>query len=125
MTVFVRNPAEHLDKGIVNMIEAMIEDYKLFMPPDSEVRKKMNKRYSNSFVEKTGSKYIKVVSNNSVSAFIVKTDKDKKFKKGDILYPAGWAAPARNKARGNVLDGGYPINWTGPLYLRVPGQLLR
>jgi len=125
MTVFVRNPAEHLDKGIVNMIEAMIEDYKLFMPPDSEIKKKMNKRYSNSFVEKTGSKYIKVVSNNSVSAFIVKTDKDKKFKKGDILYPAGWAAPARNKARGNVLDGGYPINWTGPLYLRGPGQLLR
>ncbi len=125
MTVFVRNPAEHLDKGIVNMIEAMIEDYKLFMPPDSEIKKKMNKRYSNSFVEKTGSKYIKVVSNNSVSAFIVKTDKDKKFKKGDILYPAGWAAPARNGARGNVLDGGYPINWTGPLYLRGPGQLLR
>tara|TARA_Y100000296_G_scaffold37328_1_gene43258 strand:+ start:2414 stop:2791 length:378 start_codon:yes stop_codon:yes gene_type:complete len=125
MTVFVRNPAEHLDKGVVNMIEAMIEDYKLFMPPDSEIKKKMNKRYSNSFVEKTGSKYIKVVSNNSVSAFIVKTDKDKKFKKGDILYPAGWAAPARNKARGNVLDGGYPINWTGPLYLRGPGQLLR
>ena len=125
MTVFVRNPAEHLDKGVVNMIEAMIEDYKLFMPPDSEIKKKMNKRYSNSFVEKTGSKYIKVVSNNSVSAFIVKTDKDKKFKKGDILYPAGWAAPARNKARGNVLDGGYPINWTGPLYLQGPGQLLR
>ena len=118
MTVFVKKSAEHLDSGVVNMIEAMIEDYKLFMPPDGEIRKKMNKRFSNSFVEKTGSKYIKVIANNSVTAFIVKSDKDKKFKKGDILYPAGWAAPARNKARGNILDGDYPINWTGPLYLR-------
>ena len=118
MTVFVKKSAEHLDKGVMNMTEAMVEDYTLFMPPDSEVRKKMNKKFSDGFVEKIGSKYIKVISNNSVSAFIVKTDKDKKFKKGDILYPAGWAAPARNKARGNVLDGNYPIQWTGPLYLR-------
>ena len=118
MTVFVKKSAEHLDKGVMNMTEAMIEDYKLFMPPDSEVRKKMNKKFSDGFVEKIGSKYIKVISNNSVSAFIVKTDKDKKFKKGDILYPAGWAAPARNKSRGNVLDGNYPIQWTGPLYLK-------
>ena len=118
MTVFVRKSAEHLDKGVVNMIEAMIEDYKLFMPPNSEVRKKMNKKFSDGFVEKTGSKYIKVIYNDSVTAFIVKTDKDKKFKKGDILYPAGWAAPARNAARGNVLDGNYPIQWTGPLYLK-------
>ena len=113
MTVFVRKSAEHLDKGVVNMIEAMIEDYARWMPPNSEIRKKMNKKFSESFVEKTGSKYIKVISNESVTAFIVKTDKDKKFKKGDILYPAGWAAPARNFARGNVFDGGYEIRWTG------------
>ena len=118
MTVVVKELARDLDKGIVNMTEAMIEDYARFMPPDSEVRKKMNKKFSDGFVEKTGSKYIKVISNDSVSAFIVKSDKDKKFKKGDILYPAGWAAPARNKARGNILDGNYPIQWTGPLYLR-------
>ena len=118
MTVIVKKSAKHLDKGVVNMTAAMVEDYKRFMPPDTDVRKKMNKKFSESFVEKTGSKYIKVISNNSVTAFIVKGDKDKKFKKGDILYPAGWAAPARNKARGNILDGNYPINWTGPLYLK-------
>ena len=118
MTVFVRKSAEHLDSGVVNMIEAMIEDYARFMYPDTEIKKNMNKKFSDSFVEKTGSKYIKIISNNSVKAFIVKTDKDKKFKKGDILKPAGWAAPARNSARGNILDGNYPINWTGPLYLR-------
>ena len=118
MTVFVRKSAEHLDMGVVNMIEAMIEDYAGFMYPDTEIKKKMNTKFSDGFVEKLGSKYIKIISNSSVTAFIVKTDKDKKFKKGDILFPAGWAAPARNKARGNILDGDYPINWTGPLYLR-------
>jgi len=37
---------------------------------------------------------------------------------GDILKPASWRAPAKNSARGNVLEGGYAIQWTGPLYLR-------
>ena len=40
------------------------------------------------------------------------------FKKGDLLKCAGYAAPARNKARGNVLEGGFAIQWTGPAYLR-------
>ena len=25
--------------------------------------------------------------------------------------------PARNKPRGNILEGNYPMQWTGPLYL--------
>jgi len=29
-----------------------------------------------------------------------------------------WSAPARNHARGNVLDGGYVVQWTGPLYCK-------
>ena len=53
----------------------------------------------------------------SVWGFIVNTDNDKKFRKGDILKAAGYNAPARNAARGNILDGGYCIQWTGPLYL--------
>ena len=100
------------------MKSAMIEDYKLFMPPTkSDIRTKMNEEYVNSFEVKHGSKYIKILSNRSATAFIVGTDEDKKFKKGDILMAASYAAPARNGARGNVLDGNYPINWTGPLYL--------
>jgi len=43
--------------------------------------------------------------------------KNKKFKKGDLLKAAGFNAPARNAARGNVLEGGFTIRWTGPEYL--------
>ena len=67
---------------------------------------------------KVGQKYIKIIRENSVWGFIVNTDNDKVFKKGDILKAAGWNAPARNAARGHILDDDYYINWTGPLYLR-------
>ena len=70
------------------------------------------------FVE--GRKYIKVTkkiceNQTLVWGFIVKED-DKKFKAGDILKAASWAAPARNKARGNIFED-YSIAWTGPNYL--------
>ena len=66
---------------------------------------------------KTGNKYIKIIREGSVWGFIVNTDTDKKFQYGDILMAAGFNAPARNKARGNVFKG-YNIQWTGPNYLR-------
>jgi len=66
-----------------------------------------------------GRKYVKVVktlgTQQMVWGFIMKDD-DSKFKKGDILMAASWAAPARNKARGNIF-GEYRIQWTGPEYL--------
>ena len=42
---------------------------------------------------------------------------DKKFKKGDILLAAGFNAPARNKARGNIFDDALNVRWSGPGYL--------
>ena len=69
---------------------------------------------------KEGQNYIKVIRDNSVHCFVIKKltakTEAKGFKVGDILKPAGWAAPALNKARGNVFEGFY-MNWTGPLYL--------
>lgn len=68
-----------------------------------------------------GRKYLKVVkklgNQEMVWGFIVKKD-DKQFRAGDILKAATWAAPARNKARGNILDGDFSwVRWTGPEYL--------
>ena len=118
MITYVSESSKSILSGLGKMKSAMIADYKLFMPPaKSDITAKMNEEYVNSFEVKYGSKYIKILSNRSVTAFIVGTDKDKKFKKGDILKPAGYAAPARNAARGNIFDGGYNICWTGPLYL--------
>ena len=119
MTVWVKESAKDMAEGLSNMETAMILDYNSkFMHRDDEVSAKMRAEYAAGFDATFGSKYIKVLEKNGgVRAFIVNTDKDKKFKMGDILKPAGYNAPARNKARGNILDGGYPINWTGPLYL--------
>ena len=121
--VIVKEKAENINSGIDNMIDAMKKDYKDWSSQakpilsDIEINKKMVDEYNNSFDISFGSKYVKIKSNRSCTAFIVNTDKDKKFKKGDILKPAGYKAPTRNKARGNVLEGDYPIRWTGPLYL--------
>jgi hypothetical protein len=69
-----------------------------------------------------GKKYIKIVQDTGVFAFIVKED-FKHFKKGDILKAAGYNAPALNSARGNVLNGDYAIQWTGPLYMDTQRRL--
>ena len=83
----------------------------------TEINKKMIAEFNDELQYKVGNKYIKVITDRTVWGFIVNTENDKKFRKGDILKAAGWAAPARNAARGNIVDGGYTIQWTGPLYL--------
>lgn len=60
-----------------------------------------------------GRKYAKIVMNGSAHSFIVMSDNDKEFKKGDVLKAASWAAPARNFPRGNVLSGNFNIRWSG------------
>lgn len=65
-----------------------------------------------------GKKYYKIISGSSVWGFVVAVDNDPLFRQGDILKPAGWNAPTRNHARGNILEGGYPCSWTGPAYMR-------
>ena len=130
MTVLVEKSAVTLEDGIKTLIESAITDYKKRYGDglNTDVGKKMVSDFINGFVVKEGAKYIKIAMGNggtpggSCWGFIVKeVMKTKygqpKFKKGDILKPAGWSAPATNSARGNVLDGMYQINWTGPMYL--------
>jgi hypothetical protein len=84
----------------------------------SETNKKMIAEFNEGISYKAGTKYIKITrERNGVWGFVVNTDKDKKFKKGDLLMAAGYNAPARNHSRGNILDGGYKIEWTGPRYI--------
>ena len=118
MTVYVKEGAKTIVAGLGKMKTAMIEDYKNFGGEMTDIRKRMCADYAENFTITYGKKYIKITEKGGgVKAFVVGVDNDKKFKKGDILKPAGWAAPARNAARGNILEGNYAIDWTGPLYL--------
>ena len=122
MTLTVNNTTSDLDKGIESMLNVAKSDYVTWTTRGgtkelSDINKKMITEFNDGFVVKKGSKYAKILNRNQCWGFVVATDTDKKFKKGDILKPAGWSAPATNSARGNVLDGMYEINWTGPLYL--------
>ena len=116
----VKNTAKDLDEGIKNMTNGAKEDYHRWSSHGKEqissyTQEQLDK-WDNSISVREGKKYIKIVRENGVFAFICKTD-FKHFKKGDILKPAGFNAPALNQPRGNVLTGNYPIRWTGPLYL--------
>ena len=109
-----------------DMLEHMKNDQKEWsdLGPDPHGhRTSMYEEYCNSLDYTIGKKYIKVLRregdyHSSVCAFIVNTENDKKFAYGDILKPAGWAAPARNFARGNVFDTismEKCVRWTGAL----------
>jgi|TARA_R110002074_G_scaffold298659_1_gene470208 hypothetical protein len=109
---------KNMNTEMTALIENIKEDYlnwttRCAKGTLSEINKTMIADFNEKITFKMGNKYIKVVTNNTVWGFVVNTDNDKKFKMGDILKAAGWAAPARNFARGNILDGGYTVGWTG------------
>ena len=113
----------NFDSAINDLLENIIENYKQFATPgykldSSGFLSDQVKDFIDNLKVVPGKKYTKITSRGSAWGFIVAVDNDKKFRKGDILKPAGWATPARNHARGNILDGGYAISWTGPAYLR-------
>lgn len=97
-------------------MQAELDNYLQYICDDYRGRtniEDMVKRFCYSVKAIEGKKYIKVTTGNSVHSFIVKADHGK-FKRGDILKAATYAAPAKNFARGNILTGTYPnVRWTG------------
>ena len=119
MTVQVNKVFNSIDDGINNMLDAAAHDYS-----KSGFAHRSSDDFRKNFIVKVRKKYIKIGRKSDyndkmgqVWAFVVNTDDDKLFKRGDVLKAAGFNAPARNAPRRNVLDGGFPIQWTGPLYL--------
>ena len=117
----VEQKADNLKDGITNMMLGAKNDYIRMSTSGGKELTGYSKEQVDNWDNKTkisqGKKYIKIVQDTGVFCFIAKED-FKHFKKGDILKAAGYNAPALNSARGNVLSGNYPIQWTGPLYLK-------
>ena len=67
-----------------------------------------------------GSKFVKVIHDNSVWGFVAKKDgfhKELPMKVGDVFKPASWRAPAKH-VRGSIFDTNTNwYRWTGPNYL--------
>ena len=122
----MNNIKPEMSRALIKMAGVAKQDYMRFWKASDSVAAKgtlspFAQQQIDNFMEsiefKGGSKYIKVIRENSVWGFIVNTESDSKFKYGDILKAAGWAAPARNKARGNVFEDLSWVQWTGPAYL--------
>jgi hypothetical protein len=93
-----------------------------------EVNEKRKEYYKgNSFMDgktdliiEIGNKYIRLWSGTSCWGFISRVDGDLKgapIKKGDLLKPATWKAPAKH-ARGNIIDGTAQWSEYGPSYIK-------
>ena len=112
---------KEMKEGMEMMLEHMRADYcgwsrSGFRDISEEILSDSEKRYCDGLHYTVGQKYIKVISESgSVSGFIVNTENDKKFALGDILKPAGRRGPAKNFARGNILERNFSrLRWTGP-----------
>lgn len=110
--------------AIDNLLDVISKDYYRFSAKSSycesiEWAKEREETFRTQLSVSSGRKYDKVIrkdNQTTVWGFIVKED-NAKFKKGDILMAASWAAPATNKARGNIFDDHIDVQWTGPKYL--------
>jgi len=114
-----------MQNELKKLLEVIAEDYARWdarSPYGDEDRKaERQAEFAEGLSIEEGRKYAKIVMKNgsqqTVWGFVVK-GADKKFQQGDILKAAGWSAPARNKPRGNILEGDFSrVRWTGPEYL--------
>ena len=118
--ITVDKKADNLKDGITNMMLGAKDDYIRMSTSGGKELTGYSKEQVDNWDNKTkvseGKKYIKIVQDTGVFAFVMKEDSGH-LKKGDILKAAGYYKPALNSARGNVLNGNYHIQWTGPLYM--------
>ena len=116
----VDKKADNLKDGITNMMLGAKNDYIKMSTSGGKELTGYSKEQVDNWDNKTkvsmGKKYIKIVQDTGVFAFVMKEDSGH-LKKGDVLKAAGYNKPALNAARGNVLTGNYYIQWTGPLYM--------
>ena len=97
---------------ICDLIDQLKDNYQIWADSCGICQELVDK-FNTGFDVRTGNKYIKIINRDNVWGFVCLYD-DHKFKRGDILKPAGFNAPARNFARGNLfkLDS-YNAVWTG------------
>mgnify|MGYP001626643217 FL=1 len=109
-----------MENAMSNLLAAIKSDYRKWHGDKlDDIKSRMIAEFEDGLSYKVGPKYIKITTKTRnqemVWGFVMKAD-DAKFQAGDILKAAGWSAPARNRARGNIF-GDYKIQWTGPNYL--------
>lgn len=118
----VKKRAARFNMNIELLLDFIVQDYELWRGDqpmrDGEIdliRRNMIEQFKTELDIIEGNKYLKIVRRGmGVWGFVVLADDDKKFKRGDILKAANWKTPARNFARGNVIQklfGG--VRWTG------------
>lgn len=99
-------------------LEHIKADYAGWSKRGDPIRESMIKEFNDGITYEIHRKFAKVITSQgghhtSVHSFIMLED-DGKFKRGDILKAATWRAPAKNFARGNVLDLILDrVRWTG------------
>ena len=119
--ILVDKKSDTLEQGINNMMAGAKDDYVKMSTSNGKKElvgysKEQVDNWDNKTKVSEGKKYIKIVQDTGVFAFVMKEDSGH-LKKGDILKAAGYNKPTLNSARGNVLNGNYYIQWTGPLYM--------
>jgi len=115
----------NIQDGIKNLIKAANADYcdrtsYEGSKEKSEVRIRMEEAFVKGWTIEVGRVYTsiyKTLGNQKSIWGGVVNDKHKKFKKGDILMANGYKSFAQNAPRGNVLEGNFPVVWTGANYL--------
>jgi hypothetical protein len=114
----------NFDTAVTTLLERIGNDYDRWSQRTEYHDETRVEKFRDELTLKPGRKYLKITNDevrdngnvgSRVWGFVVLED-DKKFKKGDILMAAGYNAPARNHARGNIFED-YSIQWTGPNYL--------